>query len=743
MIKRIEYIKQFGIYRDFRWNENLPEFAKLNLIYGWNYSGKTTLSRIFQALEHKKLSAEYSAAGFQLVTEDGSRVSSTDLSASPAVRVFNRDYVDANFSGEYSVPSIFIVGEENIALRKRLEQLAKRRDRVERIARDFSEKQKAITNELDRLGTDKARDIRERLGDTRFERPQLKQRIKEIRDNPDSYIMSDDDVSARLSTLRSGEEFNKVSPVPHTFPDFVLLAREVDELLSQTASQRAIERLKQNREIESWVRQGLLLHKDTSTCEFCGGALTTARLEELRGHFSEEYENLIKKIDDKISHISNINLTPVLPDKMRILPVFRQSFSQITSQLNDWIQWATALRDQLIDALKQKHIAIERHHKWEGDLGRAAQGKQLIEDLNQVIEQHNHKISQIDKAKEDAKTALERHYAARHFLEHGIEQKEAELLRISSRLEHTQEIQRRVESQIQKIEQRIKESSVGATKLNSLLKYLLPGNNIEVVSVGDAQFQFHRDGHIAKHLSDGERTAVTFAYFLTSLEAKGATPSDTIVFVDDPVSSLDSNHIYAVYALIGERLETSRQLFVSTHNAELFNLLKGKWLDERKGGRNKVDTRAYYVWRSVSSAGETIAELGDLPPLLRQFKSEYEFVFSQLHAFAKAQKPSIHEAFTAPNLLRKFLEAYLGFRKPNVRSWSKKLDLLVDSPEQALEVQKFADDASHLQSLGRSLQHPDFVPNAQRCVKIVLDALERKDRDHYESLCEIIEKAGA
>jgi len=743
VIKRIESITQFGILRDFHWNDNLPEFAKLNLIYGWNYSGKTTLSRIFQALEHKKLSTEYSAARFQLLTEDGSQVSSADLSASPAVRVFNRDYVEANFNGDYSASSIFIVGEENIGLRKRLEQLTKRRARVERIARDFSEKQKAITNELEKLGTDKARDIRNLLGDPRFERPKLNQRIEEVRHNPAIYIMADDDVSTRLSTLKSGDQFHSVSPVSGTLPDFVLLAGEVNELLNQTASQCAIERLKQNQEVESWVRQGLLLHKNASSCEFCGGALTTPRLEELRGHFSEEYENLVKEIEDKIRHINTISLNPIDLDEVRILPEFRKSFSQSNSQFHDWIQWATALCDQLTDELKNKQVAIERQRKWEGDLGRAAQGQQLMETLNQIIEQHNRSISTIDKAKEEAKTALERHFAALVFQESGLAQKEADISRISRRLERMEEILRRIDSQIQKIEQRIKESSVGATKLNDLLRYLLPGNNIEVVPVGDDQFQFYRDGRIATHLSDGEKTAVTLAYFLTSLEAKGATLSDTIVFVDDPVSSLDSNHIYAAYALIVERLESSGQLFVSTHNAELFNLLKSKWLDERNSGHNKKDTRAYHVWRSVSSIGTPQADLLDLPPLLRQFKSEYEFVFSQLQALATTQNPSLNDAFTAPNLLRKFLEAYLGFRKPSVPSWSKKLDLLLDSPEQRLEIQKFADDASHLQSLDRSLQHPDFVSNAQRCVKIVLDALERKDRDHYKSLCEVMKGAGA
>ncbi|SDX94477.1 Wobble nucleotide-excising tRNase [Acetomicrobium thermoterrenum DSM 13490] len=741
MIKRIEVISQFGIFCDFRWNDNLPEFAKLNLIYGWNYSGKTTLSRIFQALEHKKLSTEYSEARFRLLTEGGSQVSSDDLSKSPAVRVFNRDYVAANFSGDYSAPSIFIVGEQNIALRKRLEQLTKRRTCVEGIASGLSEKQKAITNELDKLGTDEARDIRNLLGDPRFERPQLKQRIEDVRHNPAMYIMTDQRESELLSTLKSADQFYSVSTVTDKLPNFASLAREVNELLNQTASQRAIERLKQNREVESWVRQGLSLHKDASTCEFCGGTVTTARLEELRGHFSEEYEDLVKKIEETIRHINANSLNPTVPDEMRILPEFRQSFSQTTSQLRDWIQWATALREQLIHVLKQKQGAIEKQLKWAGDLGPAAQGQQLIETLNQIIEQHNRTISTIDKAKEEAKTALERHYAARHILENEIEQKKTEMDMISKRLGCAKEILRRIDSQIQEIEQRIQESSVGATKLNSLLKYLLPGNNIEVVSVDDAQFQFHRHGRVATHLSDGEKTAVTFAYFLTSLEAKGATLSDTIVFVDDPVSSLDSNHIYAVYALLAEQLENSRQLFVSTHNAELFNLLKSKWLDERNGGRDKKDTRAYYLRRSVSAVGGPQAELLDLPTLLRQFKSEYEFIFSQLYKFAHNKYPSLHEAFTVPNLLRKFLEAYLGFRKPSVRSWSKKLELLLDSPEARREIQALADDASHLQSLDKSLQHPDFVPNAQRCVKMVLDALERKDSDHYQSLCEVIKEA--
>jgi wobble nucleotide-excising tRNase len=66
MIERIESIRDFGIFRDLSWDNNLSDFGKLNLIYGWNYSGKTTLSRIFQAIEQRKVTDEYAQGSFAM-----------------------------------------------------------------------------------------------------------------------------------------------------------------------------------------------------------------------------------------------------------------------------------------------------------------------------------------------------------------------------------------------------------------------------------------------------------------------------------------------------------------------------------------------------------------------------------------------------------------------------------------------------------------------------------------------------
>jgi wobble nucleotide-excising tRNase len=122
----------------------------------------------------------------------------------------------------------------------------------------------------------------------------------------------------------------------------------------------------------------------------------------------------------------------------------------------------------------------------------------------------------------------------------------------------------------------------------------------------------------ADKLSDGERTAIAFAYFVTSLEGDGENIANTIVYIDDPISSLDSNHVYAVYALIQERLETSLQLLVSTHNSEFFNLLKSRWL---KDTALRTESEAFYV-RRLADVNGSYAQLESLPTQLRKFGSE-------------------------------------------------------------------------------------------------------------------------
>lgn len=50
-LQRFTEIRYEGIFRDFSWNdEELEDFSNINLIYGWNGTGKTTLSRLMHKL---------------------------------------------------------------------------------------------------------------------------------------------------------------------------------------------------------------------------------------------------------------------------------------------------------------------------------------------------------------------------------------------------------------------------------------------------------------------------------------------------------------------------------------------------------------------------------------------------------------------------------------------------------------------------------------------------------------------
>jgi len=53
LIKKIRRLKHPGVLRDFTWPSDLPAFGRFNLIYGWNGTGKTTLSRILRCLEKR------------------------------------------------------------------------------------------------------------------------------------------------------------------------------------------------------------------------------------------------------------------------------------------------------------------------------------------------------------------------------------------------------------------------------------------------------------------------------------------------------------------------------------------------------------------------------------------------------------------------------------------------------------------------------------------------------------------
>lgn len=94
IIKNLNIIK-FRRFQNF--GGVIPDFGKYNIIYGWNYSGKTTLSRIFAlyngVAEDKNIDSD---ADFYLKTAN---LGDLDISKTDAIKVhtFNSDYIKITY----------------------------------------------------------------------------------------------------------------------------------------------------------------------------------------------------------------------------------------------------------------------------------------------------------------------------------------------------------------------------------------------------------------------------------------------------------------------------------------------------------------------------------------------------------------------------------------------------------------------------------------------------------------------
>ena len=130
MIAKID-IERFGLFSNYYWKqhigtENNQIFNKMNIIYGRNYSGKTTLSRIFRCIEMKQLPNNYHN-GIFTITTDNSTITNMNLVCSDKVRVYNTDFVKENLSWlsneEGDIKPFTLLGSNNVNAEKRITEI--------------------------------------------------------------------------------------------------------------------------------------------------------------------------------------------------------------------------------------------------------------------------------------------------------------------------------------------------------------------------------------------------------------------------------------------------------------------------------------------------------------------------------------------------------------------------------------------------------------------------------------------
>lgn len=162
-ITRLHKAHDYRIFQDFTWPSSLLDFATFNVIYGWNGSGKTSLSNLFRHIQRRQPLTDG-----QVETLVGqTRVAGADFAtaALPSVRVFNRDAVDRNVfeQANQQFPPVFFLGEDSVEKQRQIEGLSKQLAAITKDASDWERKKADANSALETFCSEKAKGVKNLL----------------------------------------------------------------------------------------------------------------------------------------------------------------------------------------------------------------------------------------------------------------------------------------------------------------------------------------------------------------------------------------------------------------------------------------------------------------------------------------------------------------------------------------------------------------------------------------------------
>ncbi|WP_350291891.1 AAA family ATPase [uncultured Croceitalea sp.] len=750
MITRINKLKNLGIFKDYQRQGNIPDFKQLNLLYGWNYSGKTTLSRIFQCFERNSIDENYNEAEFEIMDEDGKRYGNENLLIEGIdVRVFNSDFIQKNLKWDgKSFSPILLLGEESIDAQNKIRELSDKVAHLDRLIERCKTLSQNADNKIKQSLTNKAAQIRSTLQLVEaFNRSHLNNGyVRIIRDNHLIHKITKTDLFNKIKTATASDD-DKLDKIVEQVLDLQLedVITRSSEILKQVPEfSKTIKYFIDNPEIAIWVEAGIDIHEQKSTCQFCENDISAERRKELVSHFSEDLKNHKENISGLLDEIKDLKLTnPDLEKRdfyQEYQADFKLHFASVKKEIKTYNKKLESLFGLLREKMAKPFVPIKDISKISDN---STEVQEALDKLNEVISLNNSKTNQFDEIKNTAIDDLKKHFAAEFIDEVGLFRQEGIIESNNTRVENFDVVRSEKVEEIAVAQASISKAQKGREQINEYIEKFLGRDEIKIEVIDENEeerFVLLRNDDVAINLSEGEKTAIAFSFYLTKLlELEDFEKS--IIYIDDPISSLDNNHIFQINALIKEfcfkNISTVanneqfvpklNQLFFSTHNFEFFNLLRELPF---VGG----DKRSLYFIKRKSHDESTIEEL---PKSYKNYISEYQYLFSRLYQFHKSNDKQDYETLMGiPNSVRRFVELYTYSRLPGHRANStvdKRANKLWGTNE-SKRILKVFHYFSHSNNIERIMRNSDLLCDIEYAVGDLIELLKNDDRLHYDEL---------
>ena len=536
------------------------------------------------------------------------------------------------------------------------------------------------------------------------------------------------------------DEEKKLKPAMEAYSEAAKkICLEVVKLIS-------IERLRDNIDIQKWVESGLILHLEhgSNSCEFCTQSIPENRLPELKGFFNEQDQELKVRVDALSRKLKNAHSTiekMILPDSAKLYSEIQELYEE---KKTDFKKNQSNLLEEITNFRKKVKSKKESTDK-EIDVGAFPQTSPLINligEINSLINKHNEKTDEFDGVMEKSKENLECHYLATIYDD--IQSIEKEITSLENKKKEKEFQIEEIEGKIIQNESKISFPQIACDDMNEKLGIFLGRKEISFSiseSREDGKYLIERNKQPARNLSEGEKTAIALIYFLTSLKEGDFQISNSVIFIDDPVSSLDSNAMTQAFAFIKNEIKNAEQVFISTHNYQFFKKIQS-WIG-KPSGEPQDNANFYMIKNFIGSEKDRRAKIEKIDSLITRYNSEYQYLFSMIYKYSKIEDPrEIKAWYPLPNIARKFMESFLSFTVPSKRIFTDQLREAFERNQSICltgkdRIQNFLNSKSHMFPEGMSGFDLDNFCEIQEVLKDILAFVKSTNEEHYQQLCKV------
>jgi len=696
---------------------------KVNLVYGLNGTGKSTLSNFL----YEKGNCVFSNCSIDGLNDED-------------IRVYNQSFIQDYFYEPDNLKGIFTLSKENKEAEEKIKNAQKSVEQLEvdkQVKTSEKNEQKKTLNKKKQDAENKTWEIKTKFagGDRVLEyclenlkgnKSTLFSHLASINKPNEQSTKTTEQLKKEVEAIQGDDAqthdlLSKINFTAQEVENKQILQKNIVGDENSTVS-TLINKLQNS----DWVKNGLQylpksIGEDAESCPFCQSkTITKLLLEDIQNFFDESYENDIDELKKLLSTYKNAISGLPKKEKFETNPFIVEKKGDFENHYNAVYNLLEKNKSQIEIKLKTPSQEITL-----SDSATVIKNfNDFIDGINQVISTHNSKIDNKDTVLADIKKQFwvlmrwdyDQTISTYQKDEIEIEKKITELTKTLKESGESITTQKNIIAEQQKNTINI-EQSINFIN-NGLVELGLDDFHIEKHT--DNLYKIKRSEHdadIFQSLSEGEKLIISFLYFVEMCRGKKSADDvggKKIIVIDDPISSLSHIFIFNIGQLIKKEFLNSdsyEQVFILTHSLYFFYELT-----DTNHERRKENQKLFRMTKN--SDGSHI------------FNMKYEEIQNDYQSYWQIVKDEKQPPALITNCMRNIIEYFFNFiEKKDLNNIFQKPELQ-DNKFQAFY--RYVNRESH--SLGQNIfDYKEFDYNTfKEALGLVFQQSGYKE--HYEKM---------